>query len=190
MLFSVSLRQIFKGEDKPNSVSILLDMRLAALPIECISPFDAVACARDFSLPILCARMAALPKPNFNGAFKFVVDPVSESAELNAHTKALKKIRCCGSWKGVTGAEHTPSSGEYMRTLQQASGFMFLGPNRFAGYLDPEYAAGLDAPNCSIVFLLDRIAVDASNRRQMKNDNGRTKVRGQGCVLTHARTNW
>ena len=63
-----------------------------------------------------------------------------------------------------------------MRTLQQASGFMFLGPNRFAGYLGPEYAAGLDAPKCSIAFLLDRIAIDASNRRQMKSDNGRTKV--------------
>ena len=151
-------------------------MTLALLPMECVSPFDDVACARDFSLPILCGRMAAMPKPNFNGAFKFVVDPVSESAALTAHPKAMKKARCCGSWKGVTGAERTPSPGEYMRTLQQASGFMFLGPNRFAGYLGPEYTAGLDAPKCSIVFLLDRIAIDASNRRQMKNDNGRTKV--------------
>merc|ERR1719482_2507777 len=122
--------------------------------------------------------MSAMPngKPNFNGAFSFVVDPVSESTELTDHyAKVLKKIRCCGSWKGVTGAEHTPSSGEYMRTLQQASGFMFLGPNRFLGYLGPEYEAGLDAPKCSIAFLLDRIAIDASSRRQMKNDNGRTK---------------
>lgn len=175
-LCSFLLRQILQGDDKPNSVSILLDMTLAPMPMECLSAFTAVPCTRDFSLPILCGRMVGMPKPNFNGAFKFVVDPVSESAVLTAHAKALKKVRCCGSWKGVTGAERTPSPGEYMRTLQEASGFMFLGPNRFAGYLAPEYTAGLDAPKCSIVFLLDRIAIDASNRRQMKGDNGRTKV--------------
>ncbi|CAD5115467.1 DgyrCDS4439 [Dimorphilus gyrociliatus] len=111
-------------------------------------------------------------------AVRFVVDPNSDAPD----TDTCKPIEIFNEmvekhsqqftprWLGVAGSEHSPSVGEYEIYLNEGSGFIYYGMERFACQLSPSNIASLNLPECQFVMLLDLMQTGKSFSRRAKTD--------------------
>lgn len=79
-------------------------------------------------------------------------------------------------WLGVSGNEHSPSVGEYEIYMNEGSGFIYYGMERFACQLAPSNIASLNLPECQFVMLLDLMQTGKSFSKRAKTDVLKTYV--------------
>ncbi len=191
---------------RPRHVCLLLDDLLELLPLEAALPellgaSEAQSVSRDFSLQTLVARLGNARRqqktpgaPPVTSALRAVVDAKDEAPD--EVVAAFRKMGTpaagaggaaagggallSGAWQAVVGRDqHTPSAGELGHTLATATGLVFFGPEALLGQLPPAGVVSLDARRCQIAVVLDRGVNEVSNRRQLKQDSTKSRVRAR-----------
>ena len=149
------------------SVVLLLDDRLMDLPLEALRVFrDVPAISRDFSLQLHVARLKraghnaalhnnhGLPKDQL----KFIYDPPAPQAGAFREIVTEQAKWVAGSkWEGVLSADHVPSAGEWQRTFQNCSLFMYFSMGSLLHKRILEFKADGGKSECRAALVLDRM---------------------------------
>ena len=171
------------GVDRLKSLVMLVDDRLAPLPLELLrfcSHFIAVS--RDVSLAVLMHRLSVLGEaPTAEKCIKktnvgYIIDARNEAslalpAEVNIDFKeAWAAVQELQAGQGVSGWHHIASTAEIEQHMRQCA-FVYHGFGKFATALPIADLYGLDLSTCHLAMLLDQHDIDATIRRQSKVDS-------------------
>jgi hypothetical protein len=171
------------GVDRLKSLVMLVDDRLAPLPLELLrfcANFNAVS--RDVSLAVLMHRLSVLGEaPTAEKCVKknnvgYIIDARSEAslalpAEINVDFKeAWAAVPELQAGQGVGGWHHIASTAEIEQHMRQPA-FVYHGFGKFATALPIADLYGLDLSTCHLALLLDQHDIDATIRRQSKVDS-------------------
>ena len=72
------------------------------------------------------------------------------------------------SWTGIVGAAFERPVSDLQSLLQQCSGFIHYGPNRFLSCIAANQTAPLNLSTCQVAVLLDKISSEGANQTQIK----------------------